>query len=200
MNQIADPRRVTHLFPAFLGLRLLPVAAFFLVVGVAAPTVGPLSTPVQAVMVVAALVAIWWIHSWYRREFGVVEPERLALGRSWMILIGISVAFVAMGVGAHQIGGVETQVLFVVLVFFATAVLFALPRAFGGGAGAIGLLAVIVLAGVAVLLVAGRNPSWFNYLGSLFSVAIGGMFGAAGIIEHRLLADALGASEGGGDV
>ena len=41
MNRSADPRRVTHLFPAFLGLRLLPVGLFFLILAIAAPTVGP---------------------------------------------------------------------------------------------------------------------------------------------------------------
>ena len=200
MNRATDPRRVTHLFPTFLGLRLLPVSLFFLIVGIAPPLVGPLSTPVQAVLIIAAVGAIWPIHRWYRREYGVVEPARLALGRNWMILGGITVAFVAMGLGAHRLGGVETQVLLLVLVFFVTAVLFALPRVFGGGSMAITVLAAIVILGIALLLAAGRNPGWFNYLGSLFSFSVGLMLCAAGVLEHHLLTDALGRPGGGHDV
>lgn len=193
-------RRVTRVFPAFLGLRLVPVGLFFLSIGVASPFPGETPTWVQAILFLAAAAAIWPIHGWYRREFGAVEPERLRLGRNWMILAGLVVAVLAMSAGAHRLGGISIQVLLVVVTFFLTAVLFALPRAFAGSSAELTLLAAMVVLGVAILLFAGRDPVSFNYLGALFSGAVGMMLCTAGVIEHRRLIRTLGRPGTAGDV
>lgn len=200
MNRARDVRHVTHIFPTFLGLRLIPVGLWFLVVGLASSVGGRLPTGVLAVLVVLATASIWPIHLWYRREFGVVEPERLGLGRNWMILLGLGLAVLALSLGAQKLGGTATLVLLLVLVFFATAVLFALPRAFGGGTMAIALLSAVVVLGAALLLLIGRDPARFNYLGALFSLVVGVILCAAGVVEHLLMKRALDRLGSGDDV
>lgn len=199
MSEPREFRHVTRLFPSFLGLRLLPVGAFFLAVGLASPLPGELPTPLQAVLLVIALAAIWPIHRWYRREYGTVEPERLGLGRNWVILAGLAVATVAMALGAQRFGGESRQVVLLVAVLLVTAVLYALPRAFGGGGLAVAVVAAIALLGAAVMLAVGRDPLGFNRLGTLFSLIVGIALSLAGWLEHRLLRrtlDRLGAGDG----
>lgn len=200
MTRVGDPRRITHLFPSFLGLRLVPVGLFFVIVGIASPLVGIVPTAALVALLAIAVAAVYPIHRWYRREFGVVEPERLALGRNWAILAGLLIAVLAMGVGAQRLGGTSAQVLLLVVVFFLTAALFALPRAFGGGGKALAALVAIVVLGVALLLAAGSDPVRFNHLGALFSLVVGVTLCTAGVIEHRLLARTFDRNGAGFDV
>ncbi len=195
-----DLRHITQIFPTFLGLRLVPAGAFFLIVGGASPLVGPVPTAAQAVLAVLAVAAIWWIHLWYRREFGVVEPARLGWSRSWMFLLGLGVAVLAMSLGARSFGGTTTLVLLVVLTLFATAVLYALPRTLGGGTMAVALVAAVVLLGAIVIMAMGSDPLRFNYLGAFFSLAIGVVLCAAGVAEHLSMKQALHGAGTGDDV
>lgn len=187
MSEPRELRHVTRLFPSFLGLRLLPVGGFFLGVGLASMLPGELPSSVQAVLLVVSVAAIWLIHRWYRREYGRVEPERLGLGRNWTILAGLAVAAVAMAIGAQKFGGEGRQVVLLVMVFLVTAVLYGLPRAFGGGGLAMAVVAAIAVLGAAVILAVGRDPLGFSRLGTLFSVIVGIALAVAGWLEHRLL-------------
>ncbi len=190
MSRAQDLRHLTQLFPTFLGLRLVPVGLWFLAVALVSPLPG-LHEGLLGALAALAAGAIWWVHLWYRREFGVVEPRRLGMGRSWALLLGLGVAVAAFGLGASRLGGTASLVLVLVLVLFVTAVLFALPRVFGGGLKVIALLAGVVLLGAVVLLAAGRDPVRFNHLGALFSLSVGAILIAAGAIEHRLMTRAL---------
>lgn len=184
MTRTEDLRHVTHIFPTFLGLRLIPVGLLFLIVGVAAPLVGRIASGPRALLAVLAVAAIWPIHRWYRREFGTVEPERLGLGRSWMILAGLVAALLVFGLGASRVGDDFRLVLLLVLILFATVVLYALPRAFGSGRLLPGAVIAVAVGVGALFVFLARDPARFASIGSLFSATVGVLLCLAGWIEH----------------
>ena len=199
MKRAEDLRRVTHLFPTFLGLRLVPVGLWFVVFVLAERLTGPVPTALHVVLAALAAAAIWPIHRWYRRELGVVEPERLGMGRNRVILLGLALAVLAFGLGAQRLGGTTAQVVLLVVILFATAVLYAQPRAFGGGLTGIALIIAAAVLGIPPLLAAGRDPASFNNLGALFALTVGVTLCAAGVLEHHLLKRQLGRLAESGD-
>jgi hypothetical protein len=187
-------REVTHLFPVFLGLRLLPVGLWFLIA--ALPGVGGFGSSLHKLLLVVAIAAVWWTHRWYRERYGVVEPRKLSLGRSWVLLFGWLAAVVAMSFGGALLG-LRPLVLLVVLILLATAALWSLPRLFGPGAPL--LTAFIALAAVAGVLMLGatRDPADLGAGGGLFKISVGVLLCLAGVLEHRSLVDAF---EGAGEL
>lgn len=200
MNRADDLRRVTHLFPTFLGLRLVPFGLWFLAIGLTSPLVNRISNAVHLVVVALVIAAIWRIHRWYRREYGTVEPERLGLGRNWPILGGWVAALVVFGLGAAQIGDDFRLVLLLVLVLFATVVLFALPRAFGPDRLLTAVVPAVALVAGAGFVYLALDPARFASIGSLFSSTLGILFCLAGWIEHRQMTRAMEQLASGDDV
>lgn len=192
MKQPTEIARITHVFPNFLGLRLVPVGLWFLVVGAASPVVGRVPTVLQAVLAIVAVAAIVPVHRWYRGRFGVVEPERARLGRNWTVLAGLVVAAAIFAVGTGALGGTSSQVLLLVLVFFLVTVLFAVPRTLAGSRLDSAIVAGVGVLGAALLLRVGLDLERFNYLGALFSILVGLILCITGWIEHRSLVRTLG--------
>lgn len=180
-------RSLTTLFPMALGLRLLPVGAWFLAISL--PGLGRFPSAAHLALGAVALLAILPIHRWYRTRYGFVQPDRLRLGRSWALLAGLAAAGLALGLGGNLLG-LGPLVVILVLILLATVVAFALPRPFAGGRVATALL-VIVAGLCAVFLVAwSRDPARLGSMGTLFSVSAGALLCLAGLAEHRLLARA----------
>lgn len=177
-------RRVTSLFPVFLGLRLLPVGLWF--IALAMPLFDPLQRWGDRVLLVVAIVATWAIDRWYRRRYGTVEPKKLRFGRNWALLLGVVAAWVALAVGPRATN-LEPVVVLVVLLLFATAIAFALPRAPSGGPWPAGIFLLVAALGGALLVAMPREAAAFGSLGARFSLITGILLVLAGGIEHHLL-------------
>lgn len=191
MQTSGDPgtlRKVTHLFPTFLGLRLVPLGLWF----VAAPLglFGPFTEWNQAVPVAVAVAATWAIHRWYASRYGTVEPVKLRFGRNWALLLGVLAGYAALALFPRTLA-LEPLVLVVVLVVFAAAIAFMLPRALAGGRGAVAVfLAVAALAAVLMLALT-RGAAGVGSLGASLSMLTGVLLVLAGGIEHWLLVRAM---------
>ncbi len=184
-----DIRRVTTLFPVFLGLRLVPTGLWFLAVPL--PVLGPFASWGHRLLLVAAIGATWALDRWYRRRYGSVEPERLSFGRNWAFLAGLVAVAAALAFGSRAFG-LGPTVVFAVLALFASAIAFSLPRALARGPLAAGLFLAAAALGAALLVAVGRGPETFGSLGAAFSLAVGALLVLAGAIEHGLLRRALG--------
>jgi hypothetical protein len=191
LRALESCRATTRAFPTLLGLRVVPIGAWFLLV----PALGPFRLTTLVTPLVVALVATWWTDRWYRRTFGSVEPERARLGRSRRILYGVLAAQVAMAAGsAALLPGPATLVGTLVVILFATVVLFGWPASFGSESnlesGALGIVAVV---SGAILVSASHDPERIGTTGDLFSLLAGAILCLAGIIEHRSLSRAFSA-------
>ncbi len=196
-NRLEQQREITRGFPTFLGLRLLPAGVWFVIVALMAPLSGELPTLPLAVLAAAMVGAIWWIHSWYGRELGTVQPPRLELSRSRAFLVAIGVAAVAMWLSSSTLDAQGTLVLFLTLLLLVSAASFALPRVAGGGGGAIAIVIAIVALGVAAILFVARDPETLGSVGMLFSLTVGLMVSVAGLLEHRHMMAVLRSAEVG---
>lgn len=186
MTNLDTLRHVTRLFPIFLGLRLLPVGAWFLLVSLGGMDWFP-GWPHLALL--AAVAAIWPIHRWYQERYGTVEPERLSFGRNWALLAGVVGGYLALGLGAAS--GMRPLMLALLLIVLATVALFALPRSFTGDRRTTAMfLAAAGLCGL-LLLVPFRDPTRLGAVGRWFSLSIGLLLCLAGWIEHYSLARAV---------
>ncbi len=177
-------RKFTQLFPAFRGLRLLPLGLWF----VAAPlgVFGPLTERNQALPVVVAVASTWAIHRWYARHYGTVEPVNLRFGRNWALLLGVLVGYAALA-AARRALDLEPLVLVVALVLFATAIAFVLPRVVASGWWAVAAFLALAAVGAVLLLAVTRGADGVGSLGVSFSVILGVLLILAGAIEHWLL-------------
>ncbi len=192
LHTSTDPlriRRVTTLFPVFLGLRLVPTGLWFLAVPL--PVLGSFASWGHRLSLVAAIAVTWAVDRWYRRRYGTVEPEKLSFGRNWALLAGLLAVPAALAFGTRAFG-LGPAVVFAVLALFASAIAFSLPRALARGPFAAVLFLVAAASGAALLVVVGRGPESFGSLGAAFSLATGALLVLAGAIEHRLLRRALG--------
>lgn len=187
MHDPASLRKLTTLFPVFLGLRLVPVGLWF--ASLALPLPGTVPHPLHLVLLIAAAAAVWWIHGWYRRGFGMVEADRQRFGRSWALAGGLAAAYLALAAGT---GRLETHnlVLMLVVILFAAAAGWALPR-FLDGLRLVGAIALVALAAATLLVALPSEPERLGAAGWLFSLALGLVLCAAGWAEHQALTAAL---------
>lgn len=191
MQTSTDPdvlRKVTHLFPIFLGLRLVPLGLWF----IAAPLglFGPMTEWNQGVPVTVAVVATWAIHRWYASHYGTVEPVKLRFGRNWALLIGVLAGYAALALTPRALD-LEPLVLIVALVLLATAIAFMLPRALAGGHRAVAVFLVVAVAGAVLVLATSRSADGLGSLGTALSAVTGVLLVLAGGIEHWLLVRAM---------
>ena len=176
-------RKLTTLFPVFLGLRLVPAGVWFL--SLALPLPGTIPHPLHWAVLIAAVVGVWWAHRWYGERFGRVEAARRRFGRSWVLAGGLAAAYLVLAGGT---GRLETRslVLVLALIVFAAGAGWALPRFLGGArlAVAVGLVAVLA---AAILVAVPSEPAGLGAMGWLFSLALGLVLCIAGWVEHRSL-------------
>ena len=187
MRQLDTLRDITYLFPVFLGLRLVPAGLWFLAVAI--PGLGGFPSAFHLVLLLLAAAAVWWIDRWYRARYGIVQPAKLRLGRSWALMLGLAAAWLALRLGAAAVG-LRPVVIILAVILFVTAVLFALPRAFPGGRLATAFLLIAAALCAVLMIVLTRDPASLGATGAVFSLAVGLMLCLAGAIEHGLLARA----------
>ena len=180
-------RKLTTLFPVFLGLRLVPAGLWFL--SLALPLPGTVFHPLHVALLIAAVVGTWWIHRWYGERFGRVEAERQRFGRSWVLAGGVAAAYLALAGGTGRLD-TRNLVLVLTLIVFAAGAGWALPRFLSGGRMAAGVALVAVLAAI-ILIAMPSEPAGLGAMGWLFSLALGLVFCLAGWAEHRSLTTAL---------
>lgn len=191
LNPVDPPQRVsrlTRLFPAVLGLRLLPFGLWFLLAAASGAGVAPPSLHFS--MLPLALLATWLVHRLYRRRFGTVERERLPLGRNWAILGCLAAAYLALRLFSVETDPLRLLQILVVLLFF-TAVLLFLPT-LGQGLAVVAIFVglTVFLALPLLLFVTGSQEP--GYGGAVFSFCLGLVLTAAGIVDHVLLVRSLG--------
>lgn len=187
MTDPNEASRLTRIFPAVLGLRLLPAGLWFLTAAASGAGVAPRG--LHFWLLPPALLATWVVHRLYRRRFGSVERERLPLGRSWAILGFLLAAYATLRLVSAETDPLLLLQILVVLLFV-TAVLLFVPTLGQGLAVAAGFLGLAMFLALPLLLfVTGSDEPGCG--GAIFSLCLGMVLTVAGIVDHVLLVRSL---------
>ena len=180
---------ITSIFPFLWGLRLLPLGLFVLAAGANdARLIPPLSHFLGLPVVV---LLTWMIHRYYRRSFGVVEPEACGTAALGTLFRAIGLALIAV-LAFDLIARLRVSMTGIVMAGFEFALLFLVLRRPYRLAYAIA--GAVLLCGF--LLLSFRIPSGiddrvFEPGGLLQNLFVGTVLILGGIADHVVLTRSL---------